>query len=220
MKEYLQILKRSKLFAGLTDEEILSALNCLNAVVRSFKKGAYIFQEGSCVDFVGIVLSGEIETLKVDFYGNANIVSKLYPSEVIAAAAAYSSEKRVPFDIKTACDTQALCLNTRSLVRSCNKACSMHSKILENMLGIIADKNIQLGSKIDILTKRTIREKILSYLSSQSKKARGERFAVSLSRQQMADFLSINRSALSRELSKMRDEGILDFESNYFRFKK
>lgn len=218
MKEHLPVLKRTKIFCGLTEDEILSAVGCLRARPKQFKKGAMLYREGDAASFIGVILSGEIETQKTDFYGNANIISKLFPSDLIAAAASYSTEKRLPFDVVAMSETEILCFDNIKMISTCNKACGFHFKVIENLLRVVADKNIDLSSKIDILTKRTIREKVLSYLYTQLKKAKSQSFSISLSRRQMADFLSIDRSALSRELGRMRDEEILDFDNNIFRF--
>lgn len=218
MEEYLHILKKAKLFKDFGDGDILSILNCLKAKVKSYPKNAVILPEGTDAEYIGIVLSGEAEIQKTGFDGSSNIVSSVFPGGIIAAAAVYSASKRLPFDVVSAEESEILCLDGNSLIRPCRMVCGIHTKVIENMLGALADKNIQLSEKIDILTKRTIREKITAYLYSQSKRTNGASFSVSLTRRQMADYLSVDRSALSRELGKMRDEGILEFEGNRFRF--
>lgn len=219
MKEYLSILRRTKIFENLTDDEILSAISCLNATINTYKKDELIFAEDDEASFVGIILSGEIQTQKNDYNGNINIISKLFSTNLIAAVASYSVEKRLPFDVVAVCDSTVLYLNNENLIHQCCKACVFHTNIISNMLRIIAEKNIELSNKINILTKRTIREKILSFLYSQSKKAKGKNFSINLSRRQMAEFLSVNRSALSRELSNLQNEGILNFSDNHFSLK-
>lgn len=219
MREYLNILKRTKIFEGLADDEILSVLACLSTTVKNFKKNTLIYSEGDTANFIGIIISGEVQTQKIDFSGNANIVSTLYAADLIAAVASYTADRLLPFDVLAASDVEVLCLNNSCLVRTCCKACLFHTKIIENMLRITAEKNLRLSAKIDILTKRTIREKIISFLYSQSKKSKGERFTVNMSRRQMAEYLSVNRSALSRELCKMQNEGLLEFKNNSFRLK-
>lgn len=219
MVEYLQIIKRTKLFYNLTEEEISSALGCLNAKVKTYTKGTTIFFEGNDAQFINVVLSGEIEIRKTDINGNINIISKLFPSETIGAVVSYSSEKKLPFDVVCACDTEILWLDNRKLIMQCAKACEFHAKIIENVIGILANKNIQLTDKIDILTKRSIREKLLTYLYAQSKKTQNKRFAINLSRRQLSEYLSVDRSAMIRELSKMQRENIIGFEDNVFWFK-
>lgn len=216
MREYISVLKRTKIFNTLTDEQILCVSECLGATVKRYGKGTLIYREGATAMLIGIILNGEIETQKTDYMGNANIISKLFPSDLIAAAACYSTQSQLPFDVVAVCDTEVLCLNKVKLASPCPKACEFHNKIIENLLCVLADKNINLSNKIDILTRRNIREKILSYLYSKSRKAKGENFSINLTRREMADYLSINRSALSRELCKMRDEGVLEFNNNIF----
>lgn len=218
MEKYLQILKRTKLFHNLTDKETLSALDCLNATVKKYKKGSTLFSEGDDAKFVSVVLSGEIEVRKSDLHGNINIISRLFPCEIIGAVVSFSSDKKLPFDVVCACDTEVIWLDSKKLIAQCAKLCEFHTKIIENAIGLLADKNIQLTGKIDILTKRTIREKLLAYLHAQSKKTKNKRFAIDLSRRQLSEYLSVDRSAMIRELGKMQSENIIGFENNIFWF--
>lgn len=218
MEQFLPILKQCKLFAGLADDaKMPAALKCLNARVKRFKKNEVIFSEGDSAVYMGVVLSGEARVSKTDYNGNGNIISRLFPSDIIAASACFSAEKRLPFDIVCASACEILCLDISAIIRPCHNACAFHAGLIKNTIDIIAERNIRLSDKIDILTKRTIREKILAFLFSQSHRTKGKSFAVTMTRRQMAEYLSINRSALSRELCKMRDEGILEFEENIFR---
>lgn len=216
MEKYLNILKRSEILLTLSEAEILSALNCLGAEVKSHTKNTILFSEGDEAKYIGIVLDGEIQVQKLDYSGNINMISRLFPSEIIGASAFFSTDKRLPFDIICSTDSTIMQLNSQKLMRQCCNSCLHHSKIISNLLSVIADKNMQLTEKINILTKRSMREKIMAYLYSISKKAKNKKFAVNLSRRQMADFLSINRSAMIRELGIMREEGLIDFEDNIF----
>lgn len=218
MKEHIELLKNIKLFRGLGADEILHALGCLNANIKNFYKGAVLFSEGDAPEYMGIVLSGEIQIQKIDFSGNVNIISKQFAGDILNAAACYSELRRLPFDTVAVSESEVLYFSSTSLVKQCCKACAFHSKIIENMLSIIADKNVRLTEKINILTKRTTREKLTAYLYGQSKKAANKKFAVPLSRKQMAEFLSVDRSAMIRELGNMRDEEIIGFEDNIFWF--
>lgn len=216
MTEFLPILKRANLFSGLSDAEITATLKCLNAAVKDFNKGDIIFADGDAADFMGVILSGEIQTQKTDYDGNANIVSKLFPADIIAASVCYSTENRLPFDVVCASDCTVIKLSPAHLIRPCQNACVFHNRLIQNLLNIIADRNMLLAAKINILTKRTVKEKILSFLHAQSKRTKNKRFSIALSRRQMAEYLSVNRSALSRELCNLRDEGLLEFEQNSF----
>lgn len=220
MKEFLAVLQKSKLFSGLTDEQMLTALKCLSGAAAEYVKNDVILFDGSAVDFIGVIISGEVQTQKTDYDGNANIVSKQYPADVIAASACYSTVKQMPFDVVALSDCKILRLNAGNIIRPCSNACAFHLRLMQNMINIIADRNVAFASKIDILTRRTIREKVLTFLYAQSKRAKNKRFSIPFSRRQMAEYLSINRSALSRELCNLRDEGVLEFDSNSFLLKQ
>lgn len=216
MKEYLDVLKKAKLFNGISGEEILSAANCLNAKIKAFNKNSIIFREGENADFTGIVLSGEVQIQKTDYAGNINIISNLYPSDAIALSVCCSTDKRLPFNAICLSECEIFCLDISRIISPCQKSCPFHLNILHNVLNLIADRNNFLAGKIEILTKRTIREKTLAYLYTHAKGIKNKRFSVPLSRRQMAEYLSVDRSALSRELGNLSREGLIDFDNNSF----
>lgn len=216
MEKYLNLLKKVQLFKGLNDQEILSALSCLNANMVTYDKDTIIYHEKDKVKFIGIILSGEIQTQKIDYNGNINIISKLFPKEIIAASACYCTKQTLPFNVVSISFSEILCLDINHLIRPCCNLCSFHNLLIQNIINIIADRNIILAEKINILSNRSTKEKIFTYLYNQSNNTYNKSFTIPLSRKQMAEYLSVNRSALSKTLAHLRDEGYLQFKGNNF----
>ena len=191
-------------------------LNCLSASVVSYEKGETVFSGGQSVHSFGIVLSGEIQVVQDDYYGNRSILAKITAGNLFAEAFACAKIDSLPVDVVTTGKSDLLLIDCRRLASPCAKACGFHSRLIENMLNIVAAKNISLTRKIEFTSKRTTREKLLAYLSAEAKKVGGSRFNIPFDRQELADYLCVERSAMSAALSKLRNEGVLMFHKNRF----
>lgn len=216
MKKYLETLISMPLFSKIDTNDLENLLNCLGAKKRSYQKGEMIFGEGDKVSNVGIILSGSINIFKDDFFGNRNILSKADYCSIFAEAIVCSGQSCSPVGAIAAEDSEILFIKYEKIVNSCSLHCAFHSKLVRNMLTVLARNNILLTAKFEHIIQRTTREKVLSYLSDQAKIFKKRKFEIPFNRQELADFLSVERSALSAELSKMRNEGILDFQKNLF----
>jgi CRP-like cAMP-binding protein len=216
MKNFLGILKSTALFDNISESELNSLLSCLAAKVQMFEKKQFIFSEGEQVQAVGIVLSGQVQVIKEDFYGNKNIVSVFEPGDLFAETFVCSDAKTLPVSVVSASDSEIMFVDFKNLITTCGNSCAFHHRLILNMLRIMANKNILLNQKMEFTSKRTTREKLLAYLSAEAKKAKSASFDIPMNRQELADFLSVDRSAMSAELSKLRDEGALDFNKNHF----
>lgn len=217
MKQYLPILSKTSLFAGLSEEELLSVLDCLQGRVAKYAKGAMILRTGDLVYELGIVLSGKIHIVQKDFWNNANLLTELQSGQLFAEAYACLATTRLGVSAVALERTAVLWINVQRMMTMCNSACEFHTRLIRNLLWDLAEKNLLLTSKIEHTSKRSIREKLLSYLSEQARKAHSPEFTIPFNRQQLADYLSVDRSALSNELSKLRREGIIAFEKNKFK---
>lgn len=216
MKKYLSILQSTALFDNIGESELNSLLSCLSAKVETFEKKQFIFFEGDKVEAMGIVLSGQVQVIKEDFYGNKNIVAVFEPGDLFAETFVCSDAKTLPVSVVSAADSEIMFVDFKKLITICGNSCVFHHRLILNMLRILANKNILLNQKMEITAKRTTREKLLAYLSAEAKKAKSASFDIPMNRQELADYLSVDRSALSAELSKLRDEGALDFHKNHF----
>lgn len=217
MKENLDFNNKCLLFAGILERDLEALLSCLSARKKRYGKGDFIFSEGERPARVGLVLSGAVHILKEDVWGNQNVLTKIGEGDLFGEAVVCSGAEEFPVSAVAAKDTQALFLDYRRIITSCSSACAFHSRLIENMLGILAGKNMGLLSKMEHITKRTTREKLLSYLSEQSKQRGENAFDIPFNRQELADYLSVERSALSAELSKMQADGLVEFRKNHFK---
>jgi CRP-like cAMP-binding protein len=220
MKEYLSILKKSPLFAGVEEGNIETILPCLQAVVKRYDKNQFIFEAEERVTTVGLILSGSVLVIKEDFWGNRDILSQLGPAELFAEAFSCAQVDRLPVSVVAAEKTDVLLVNYKKIITTCSTACSFHTLLIQNMMKILAQKSVTLMQKLEQMAKRTTREKLLAYLSAEAQKTGGSIFEIPFNRQELADYLSVDRSAMSSELGKMRDEGILTFDKNHFELKQ
>ena len=210
-----QILQDS-VFTGITIDEIKEMLTCLSARERIFQKDEIIYSYGEHITCLGIVLEGCVHIVKEDFWGNANLMSECLPGEVFGEAYAITSSEALEMNIFSATECRILFLEVAKVLSVCSSACEFHNRLIRNLLTLVSRKNFQLNRKLEHMSKRTTREKLLSYLSLESKKAGASTFTIPFNRQQLADYLSVDRSAMSNELCKLRDEGILSFQKNNF----
>lgn len=217
MEKYVNIIKKSKLFVGLDEDEILSMLKCLNAIKKEYKKNDFIFRVGESITDVGLVLDGDVHIINEDFWGNRAIISHISEGDLFGESYACSTSSIIPTSVVANKDTTVLFLDFKRIITTCPSACVFHTKLISNLITVLAEKNVNLVEKIQHTSKRSTRDKLLSYFSEQSKKYNSSSFEIPFNRQQLADFLCVDRSAMSNELSKMRKEGILDFNKESFK---
>ncbi|HBR08604.1 MAG TPA: Crp/Fnr family transcriptional regulator [Clostridiales bacterium] len=216
MKNYFPLLKRSPLFAGIGEEDLASMLQCLKAKSESYKKEDILLLTGQAAAYMGIVLAGRVQIVKEDFAGNRTILTEITPGNLFAEAFAFARVEHLPLMAVSVTDSEVLWLDVRCIASTCPSACPFHIRMIENMLAVLAQKNIQLNLKIEHISKRSTREKLLSYLSSQAARQGSDEFDIPFNRQELADYLCVDRSAMSAELSRMRKEGILRYQANRF----
>jgi len=216
MQKYLEILKTVSLFKDIEQSEIQSLLSCFSAKIVNYDKKQAIFLEGDIVDKVGIVLSGQVHVVKEDFYGNRNIVAILNEGKLFGETFVCSDIKTLPVSVFCVTESVIMFIDYRKLITTCSNACLFHNRLILNMLRIVSTKNILLNQKIEFISKRTTREKLLAYLSAEAKKAVNNSFSIPMNRQELADYLSVERSAMSAELSKLRATKVLQFNKNNF----
>lgn len=205
------------LFDGITEQELDSLLPCLSGRREWFEEGEYILMAGERPELVGMVISGSVFVLTDDFWGNRTIMAHVEPGGLFGEAFSFAHVDSLPVHVMASEKTEVLFVNCERIITVCPSACEFHNRLVRNMLKILAEKNIALTQKIGHMGRRTTREKILSYLSEQAKRAGGDSFIIPLNRQEMADYLAVDRSALSKELSRLKNEGQISFHKNHFR---
>ena len=210
MKHYVQALLRCSLFDGLTERSLFSMLECLQGRKLRYEKGAAIFHQGDTLREIGVVLSGAVQVVQEDYKGNRTILAHVLPGELFGEAFACAEVEALPVSIVAAEESVILLLSCRRITTPCHSACPGHTRLIYNLMHIMAQKNLQLNQKLQITAQRTTREKLLAYLTQQSQLRGQRRFTIPFRRQELADFLHVDRSGLSVEISKLKAEGMID----------
>ena len=216
MKKYFEVLRKCSLFEQIEDENLTAILGCLGARKASYKRNQTILREGDPANNIGIVLSGTVQIVRIDYYGNRSIVAMIEPAQIFGESFACADEKFVPVDIVASEDCEILLVDCQRVIHSCSNACDFHRQIIFNLLKVVAKKNIMFNQKIEITSQRTTREKLMTYLLQQAKRAGCDEIVIPYDRQELADYLEVDRSGLSAEIGKLRKEGILKSNRNQF----
>ena len=219
MKNYIPILKGTKLFAGISDEEIGAMLSCLDARFHAYKKGEYVLRQGEHLNCITVLVEGELHIQRDDYWGNRSIVSRVAVGDMFGEAYLAPQSGALLNDVVAVEDSAVIFFDARRVMTVCSSACRFHSTVVQNLFFAISEKNRALVQKLAHISKRSTREKLISYLSEEAKRQDSASFAIPFNRQQLADFLSVDRSAMSGELCRMRDEGLIEFEKNHFRLR-
>lgn len=217
MQKYVDMLYDTPLFKNIDPGDMTSLLTCLNPYTKSYKKGNYITHAGDSINFVGVVLSGAVQMLKEDIWGKTSILSIITAKDILGETFVCSRSYNSTVSFRAAAGCKILFLSFDKILHSCSKACVFHNQLIDNMVTLMAQKNIQLMEKLEIISQKTLREKILVFLSRQAQLNRQFHFTVPMDRLELADYLGADRSALSRELSRMKDEGLIDYNKSTFR---
>ena len=216
MKDYLSVIRSSQLFSGVSEEEVIAMLSCLKAERKDFPKDAFLLRAGDTAESIGLVLSGSVLVIQEDIWGNRNILSKAGPGQTFATAFACAPGSLLNASVIAKTPVTAMFLPVKRILNVCSSACSHHSRIIRNLLGELAEKNLHFSEKLTHMGQRTTRAKLMSYFSAEAQRRSVYEFDIPFSRQQLADYLGVERSGLSLELGKMRNEGLLDFHKSHF----
>lgn len=217
MEKFLDVLARCPLFDDIEAEDLVRMLVCLDAKVESFDKKYTILAERSPAKYIGIVLSGSAQIIQVDYYGNRSILSNIEPSQIFAEAFACAQIPALPVAVIANEPSKIMLINCDHILHTCSNNCGFHQQLIFNLMKDLADKTIMFHQRIEITSKRSTREKLMTYLMLQAKKANNNSFYIPFDRQELADYLEVDRSGLSAEISKLRDEGVLQSRKNYFK---
>lgn len=207
--------KSGPLFAGISEEGVDQVLACLSARPRHFDKQAMLLRAGDA-PVMGVVLAGSVHILQEDFWGNRSLLGRAGPGDLFAEAFACAGVLRLPVSVEACEPTDVLLLDAGRLSAVCPAACPHHVQMIRNLLRLMAEKNVGLARKVEHMARRTTRDKLLSYLSAEARRNGGSAFSIPFNRQQLADYLAVDRSAMCSELSRLRDEGLLDFHRSAF----
>ena len=216
MEEFLSTIRSAPLFSGVSEAELTAMLACLKAEKKDFPKEAFVLRAGDTAESIGLVLTGTVLVIQEDIWGNRNILSKAGPGQTFAVAYACAPGSRLNMSVVAETPITVLFLNVKRILTMCPSACSYHNRIIRNLLGELAGKNLQFSEKLTHVGQRSTRSKIMSYLSAEAQRLGTYELDIPFSRQQLADYLGVERSGLSQELGKMKKDGLLDYRKSHF----
>ncbi|MCL1982352.1 MAG: Crp/Fnr family transcriptional regulator [Clostridiales bacterium] len=214
MKKVFEAATKNPLFQGIAFRDFENMLNCLSATRVCYKKDDVVLLSGDTVKFVGLVLSGSVQVIREDIDGRVMLLNELGVSEIFGEVFACAGVNHSPVTVQAKEDAEILLVNYKKIITSCTAACPFHTRLIENMLKLIAAKSLVLNQRIEILSKRTTREKLLAFFDMQ--RGAAKKFTIPFNREELAQYLCVDRSAMSSELSKMRNEGLMSFSKNAF----
>lgn len=211
-----QKLSKAALFDGLLVEEIEKAVECLGGREEAYYKGETVFAAGEPAKGLGLVVLGSVQVQRFDIWGNQSILEHITPGQVFGEAYACLPDELMNVSVNAVEESKVLMLDAGRVLHPCSQGCHFHQRLLENLVKTMARKNLNLTRKMNHITHRTIRQRLMSYLSYQAQVSGSYTFAIPFDRQRLADYLSVDRSALSAELSRMQKEGMITYKKNRF----
>ena len=216
MRDFTEALQRCLLFQDVSPQDLHAMLGCLNGRTVAFDRGGVILAAEDPADQVGIVLEGEVRVVRDDCFGNRAIQAQLAPGELFGEAFACAGVERLPVTVEGAAPGQVLLIQLQRIMEPCCNACEFHQRMIMNLLRAMAARNLQLNRRLEVASQRSIRERLMTYLLQQARQARSSRFTIPFDRQGLADYLCVDRSALSAEIGRLRREGVLESERSSF----
>ncbi len=220
MERYLLQITNCPLFANIEKQNILAMLDCIHAKLCFFKKNETILAEGDVPRFVGIILNGGAQIVRDDYYGNRSIVAQLESGHVFGESFACAEVPLLPVNVIATADSAVLMMDCHRITQSCCNACAFHSQLVFNLMKMMAEKNLMFNEKLQIISKRSTREKLMAYLMLHAKKKNSTTFTIPYNRQELADYLEVERSGLSVEISKLCKEGLIEADKKTFKILK
>ncbi len=217
MEKYISMLRRTQLFTGVVESEIATMLSCLNTRLRSYRKGEFVLRQGEHLQDILIPVEGTLYVQKEDYWGNRSLLSHITVGELFGQAYVAPESGMLLYDLVAVEDCSVMFFDVKRIMTTCSSACRFHAMVVRNLFFAISEQNRKLVQKLEHMSKRSTREKLISYLSEEAKRQNSGSFTIPYNRQQLADYLSVDRSAMSNELSKMRDDGLVEFDRNHFR---
>ena len=216
MEEYISLLKNTDLFKGVEEAAIGPLLQSMGARKRHFDKGNFVFYAGDDINTISIVLSGSCHIVQEDYWGNRNILTLVQKGQLFGEAFAALPSAQAIVDVVVVEEGDILFLSIDSLMRSDTSLPAEARSVLRNVMGLLEGKNILLTKKIRYISHRSTRQKLMAYLSDEARRLGSSSFTIEFNRQQLADFLSVDRSAMSAELSRMQKDGLIKYHKDEF----
>lgn len=219
MRQFNPVLLSCPLFMNIKESDYEPLLTCVNAYTKNIPKNKYLFFSGDTVNYVGIVLSGAVETLKENPAGGNHIIEFLGPANVFAEGIVCTKERRSPVSNRTKEDSQILFIPFERILNTCSNSCAFHMQLIKNMMMFLGEKNNRMTRKIELLLIKGIREKLATYLLNEYEQQKRLEFEITPNRNELAEYLNVSRPSMCRELKRMKELGVIDFYQHFFRIK-
>ena len=216
LEKYYNQIKNSPVFLGISDDELKGLLECFGDRIRKFEKEEIIIRQGDVISSIYLILDGEVNIEKDSYWGRRIIISRLGKNDNLALSFVGSKDVESSVDAITVKDTTVLVLRYEKCTSMCQNACTRHKVLINNLFRILSKENIELIQKIENVSQKTIRDKLLTYLSNEAQRQHSNSFDIHFNRQDLADYLNVDRSAMSFELSKLQKEGLIEYNKNHF----
>lgn len=216
MEEYFSVLLASPLFFGIGQGRVRAALDCLGAIETSIPGGAVIFHEGDPVQYVRLVLSGRVQLTQTDLAGRRTVMMSAGPGTLLGDTYLCAGIGQAPAAAAAVQDSVMLSFDGHKLLTACENSCAIHRQIIRNLMRSVAQKNLALNQKIYFMSRRTTREKLLAFLAQQARRQGTAAFRIPYDRQSLADYLGVERSAMSAEIGKLKRDGVIDCKGSWF----
>ena len=215
-KKVLAQISDHALFENIPDGDLVTMFDCLGFFTKTYEKGEYLIFEKDHIDNIGTIINGSVDIIKEDIWGRRTIISRLSNDEMLGETFACSGDNLSTISYQAAMKTTVFFMPFSRVVHTCRKTCPFHHRLIENMVSLIAEKNRLLIQKVEVISGKTLRDKLLSFFSLQVQEHGTYSFTLPMGRKDLAEYIGANRSALTRELNAMRDEGLIDFARNDF----
>ena len=215
-EEIVRQISNYPLFEGISKQDIQEMIQCMGGFCRTYQKSEILILEKSEIKNIGLIIQGSVYIMKEDVWGNQVLITKLGPAEIFGETFVCGSVRSAKVSFIAAEDTEVLFLPFHKVIGVCNLSCVFHHRLIENMMKAVADKNVKLMEKIEVTSKKTLRDKIITYLLQEKERFGSDIFTIPMGRQELADYLCADRKAPARELSLMKKDGLLEFEKRKF----
>jgi len=215
--KYLPTLLEVPLFKEVDELQLTSMLNCFRSTVKAYHKEGLIAIEGEPFTGIGVILSGSVIVSKNNEQGERVVIAKFGKGQMFGEMIAFSKRDRWPATVSAIEETEIISVDPALIVNTCGKMCDSHRQLIMNMLTIVSNKALMLNKKVEYLSKKSMRGKLAKYIMEQKKGKSTINFDVDMNRNELADFLNVSRPSMSRELGRMKDEGLIDFHKQTFR---
>jgi CRP-like cAMP-binding protein len=219
LKKYYKTLEKNPLFDGIDDYGIDQLLGCLQPKVKNYEKNQFIAFAGDEFTSIGVILEGQVTVIKENATGNKVMISLLDPGDMFGEMIAFSNFTKWPATVQATKNSAIMFMEKSAIVGECPKMCSWHKSLIQNMLKIVSNRALMLNKKVEYLSIKSMRGKLSTFFVEEHKKSKGNVLNLTMNRNELADFLNVSRPSMSREMAKLKDEGIIDYKKNQIEIK-